>query len=76
MPERRTLIAVAIVFSFAQLSIASAQQKFITVASTTSTEDSGLFRFILPPFIIPIEGDKLLFNQYGVILVNPARHPV
>ena len=21
------------------------------------------------------EGDPLLFNQYGVILVNPARHP-
>ena len=24
---------------------------------------------------IVIEGDKRLFNQYGVILVNPARHP-
>jgi tungstate transport system substrate-binding protein len=50
MPERRTLIALAIVFSLAQLSSASAQQNFITVASTTSTEDSGLFGFILPRF--------------------------
>ena len=24
---------------------------------------------------ILVEGDALLFNQYGVILVNPARHP-
>ncbi|MFZ1414357.1 MAG: substrate-binding domain-containing protein [Defluviicoccus sp.] len=24
---------------------------------------------------ILVEGDKTLFNQYGVILVNPARHP-
>jgi tungstate transport system substrate-binding protein len=24
---------------------------------------------------IIIEGDKRLFNQYGVILVNPAKHP-
>jgi tungstate transport system substrate-binding protein len=22
-----------------------------------------------------VEGDSKLFNQYGVILVNPARHP-
>ena len=25
--------------------------------------------------VISVEGDKRLFNQYGVILVNPARHP-
>lgn len=25
--------------------------------------------------VILIEGDKSLFNQYGVILVNPAKHP-
>jgi tungstate transport system substrate-binding protein len=22
-----------------------------------------------------LDGDKRLFNQYGVMLVNPARHP-
>ena len=22
-----------------------------------------------------VEGDKELFNQYGVIVVNPAKHP-
>ena len=26
-------------------------------------------------FKIQVEGDKVLFNQYGVILVNPAKHP-
>jgi tungstate transport system substrate-binding protein len=26
-------------------------------------------------FRIAVEGDKRLFNQYGVILVNPAKHP-
>jgi len=25
--------------------------------------------------VVVIEGDKRMFNQYGVILVNPARHP-
>jgi tungstate transport system substrate-binding protein len=25
--------------------------------------------------VILVEGDKRLFNQYGVMLVNPARHP-
>ena len=25
--------------------------------------------------IIAVEGDRRLFNQYGVILVNPAKHP-
>ena len=24
---------------------------------------------------IAVEGDKKLFNQYGIILVNPAKHP-
>jgi tungstate transport system substrate-binding protein len=25
--------------------------------------------------VIAVEGDQRLFNQYGVILVNPAKHP-
>jgi tungstate transport system substrate-binding protein len=25
--------------------------------------------------VIAVDGDKLLFNQYGVILVNPRKHP-
>jgi tungstate transport system substrate-binding protein len=25
--------------------------------------------------VIAVEGDNRLFNQYGVILVNPAKHP-
>jgi len=24
---------------------------------------------------IAVEGDQRLFNQYGVILVNPEKHP-
>jgi tungstate transport system substrate-binding protein len=29
----------------------------------------------LGDLVIVVEGDKRLFNQYGVMLVNPARHP-
>ena len=25
--------------------------------------------------VIAVQGDKLLFNQYGVMLVNPAKYP-
>jgi tungstate transport system substrate-binding protein len=25
--------------------------------------------------VIAVEGDKRLFNQYGVMLVNPEKHP-
>jgi tungstate transport system substrate-binding protein len=25
--------------------------------------------------VIEVEGDKHLFNQYGVMLVNPQKHP-
>jgi tungstate transport system substrate-binding protein len=44
---RRTLVALLVAFfAFA----AQAQDRFITVASTTSTEQSGLFGYILPIF--------------------------
>ncbi len=44
---RRTLVALVLVLSaFA----AQAQQRYITVASTTSTEQSGLFGYLLPVF--------------------------
>ncbi|MGH8623230.1 MAG: substrate-binding domain-containing protein, partial [Burkholderiales bacterium] len=44
-----------LIYSFLLLSISTAssaesQTRFITVASTTSTEQSGLFRHILPIF--------------------------
>ena len=42
---RRTLLAA--VLCLAALA-SSAQEKFITVASTTSTEQSGLFGYLLP----------------------------
>jgi tungstate transport system substrate-binding protein len=42
-------IAIAALLSLAALPL-RAQQRFITVASTTSTEDSGLFPHLLPAF--------------------------
>jgi tungstate transport system substrate-binding protein len=42
----RAFLAAALCLSFA----AQAQQRFITVASTTSTEQSGLFKHLLPLF--------------------------
>ena len=42
----RFLLAVLMCLSLS----ANAQQKFITVSSTTSTENSGLFKHILPLF--------------------------
>jgi tungstate transport system substrate-binding protein len=43
---RRALLALLLGFSVS----AGAQQRYITVASTTSTEQSGLFRHLLPIF--------------------------
>ncbi len=47
--SRRTALAAALVFALATLG-ARAEERFITVASTTSTEQSGLFDFLLPAF--------------------------
>ena len=46
----RRLLAVALVFSCLFGAPAPAQEKSIVVASTTSTEDSGLFGHLLPRF--------------------------
>ena len=43
-------LSFVIAFALAQISLASAQDKSIVVASTTSTQDSGLFGHILPLF--------------------------
>mgnify|MGYP001588910549 CR=1 FL=1 len=48
MPDRRLLLAAA--FAATIVSPAIAQEKSIVVASTTSTQDSGLFGHILPLF--------------------------
>jgi tungstate transport system substrate-binding protein len=49
---RKTIFAFVAVFSFAVFAAgqASAQEKSIVVASTTSTVDSGLFDYLLPLF--------------------------
>jgi tungstate transport system substrate-binding protein len=39
-----------VLFLLALCASAQAQEKFITVASTTSTEQSGLFKYLLPKF--------------------------
>ena len=47
---RRCLLAVVMMHALVTTSIASAQERSIVVASTTSTQDSGLFGHILPLF--------------------------
>jgi tungstate transport system substrate-binding protein len=50
MKARRTLIAFAVLGLLAGATAAPAQDKSIVVASTTSTQDSGLFEYVLPIF--------------------------
>jgi tungstate transport system substrate-binding protein len=50
MPTRRSLFAVAAAVAVLAVAPAHAQDKSIVVASTTSTQDSGLFGHILPLF--------------------------
>lgn len=46
----RTAMTAALLTVFAGLTAANAQSNFITVASTTSTQNSGLFKVLLPAF--------------------------
>src|SRR4051812_23610766 len=48
--RRFVLIAAAAATLLAAAGPARAEDKFITVASTTSTEQSGLFKHLLPAF--------------------------
>jgi tungstate transport system substrate-binding protein len=50
MPTRRTLLVIATTAAVLATAPAQAQDKSIVVASTTSTQDSGLFGHILPLF--------------------------
>jgi tungstate transport system substrate-binding protein len=50
MPTRRQLLVLAASLALAAAAPAQAQDKSIVVASTTSTQDSGLFGHILPLF--------------------------
>lgn len=49
MTRRAALLAAAVLFTVVGPR-AGAEERFITVASTTSTEQSGLFDFLLPAF--------------------------
>ena len=44
------VVIVALILSTLAVSAAQAQERFITLSSTTSTQDSGLFGYILPIF--------------------------
>src|SRR6476646_11349464 len=48
MFARHTLIVAIALGAFVAATPALAQEKFIVVASTTSTQDSGLFEYLLP----------------------------
>lgn len=48
--NRRALASIALAATLAIALLAKAEERFITVASTTSTEQSGLFAHILPEF--------------------------
>jgi tungstate transport system substrate-binding protein len=50
MPTRRHLLVLVAALTLAATASAQAQDKSIVVASTTSTQDSGLFGHILPLF--------------------------
>ena len=50
MPTRRSLVVFAATITLIAAAPARAQDKSIVVASTTSTQDSGLFGHILPLF--------------------------
>src|SRR5262245_31000480 len=50
MPTRRAVVALGAIVCLFAVSPAPAQDKSIIVASTTSTQDSGLFGHILPLF--------------------------
>jgi len=50
MHTRRLLIAASLAVAVLGMPAARAQDKSIVVASTTSTQDSGLFGFLLPKF--------------------------
>jgi tungstate transport system substrate-binding protein len=47
---KKTIALIAIGLSLALATAAQAADRFITVASTTSTENSGLFKYLLPIF--------------------------
>src|SRR5712671_162578 len=50
MPTRRSLVVLAATITLVAAAPVRAQDKSIVVASTTSTQDSGLFGHILPAF--------------------------
>ncbi len=50
MNGRRALLSAVVLLSLGAVSAGHAQERYITMASTTSTEQSGLFAHLLPSF--------------------------
>src|SRR3977135_3883622 len=50
MESTRRIIGIVLSLLVLAVSPAASAQRFITVASTTSTEQSGLFKYLLPIF--------------------------
>src|SRR5712692_4937198 len=73
MQSRRTLLSLAIAIALAGSTIASAQEKSIVVASTTSTQDSGLFGHILPLFKAKTGIDVKVISQGTGQALDTAR---
>src|SRR6185295_2823843 len=63
MPNRRTMVALATAVAVLGAAPALAQDKSIVVASTTSTQDSGLFGHILPAFKVKTGIDVKVISQ-------------
>jgi hypothetical protein len=45
------------------------------IPTSCPTEEPGSRSKNKGDLVIEVEGDKHLFNQYGVMLVNPQKHP-
>ncbi|HEY8007584.1 MAG TPA: extracellular solute-binding protein [Methylocella sp.] len=74
MPIRHFLFATIIALTTASNVTASAQEKSIVVASTTSTQDSGLFGYLLPIFKTKTGIDvKVLAQGTGQALDTASR---
>src|SRR5262249_10770255 len=73
MPKCREPVWLGIAFVLAQISFTSAQDKSIVVASTPSTQDSGLFGYLLPIFKQKTGIAGRFWGQGTAKALDPAR---
>ena len=76
MNRRLFLALIALLAALASRPSAGAEQPFITLASTTSTEQSGLFGFLLPRFILSrLIASRKLRITWGLAGPRARRRP-